>query len=66
MSNRSNEAEPKFVLRELRGFHPLQLELYAANERGSSDKVVITDVAVNRPEKHTDNGNRKVHEKLDN
>ena len=55
LENRSNEVEPLFVLRGLRGFHPLRLELFSANDRGASEKVLITDVAVNKPEKHTDN-----------
>ena len=47
-----------FVLKGLRGgAQPLQLELYSVNERGQSDRIIITDVAVNRPEKHTDSCN---------
>lgn len=58
--NESNPRAPHFVLRNLRGLHPLQLELYSGNRRGISEKVIITDVKVNKPEKHTDTGNLPV------
>ena len=54
--NQTNPDGPYFLLRGLRGFHPMELQLYAANRRGKSKRVVITGVTVNRPEKHTDTG----------
>ncbi len=70
--NQSNDARPRFVLRDLQmnkkskgtggddgssSMGPLQIEVYAANARGQSERAIISNLLVKRvPAHHRNTG----------